>query len=75
MYSPMRCIADLREAIGRLFRAIGAEKAQCRACGAEIWWVHHASGRKAPYTASGLNHFIDCPGADEFRKKRSSSSG
>jgi hypothetical protein len=30
----------------------------------------HNTGKKAPYTADGVNHFSNCPGADSFRRKK-----
>lgn len=31
-------------------------------CGETIYWLRHASGRRAPYTAAGLLHFRNCTG-------------
>jgi hypothetical protein len=56
-------------AIGLLLNAL-ATAAACKGCGAPIWWLRHKNGRLAPYTAAGINHFIDCPNAAEFRAKR-----
>lgn len=46
------------------------KKASCDGpnCGRTIYWVTHTNGRKTPYTAAGLNHFVDCPDRDRFRK-------
>ena len=42
---------------------------ECRACGRDIYWLEmRKSGKFAPYTLEGVNHFADCPKADEFRK-------
>jgi len=36
-----------------------------------IYWVRHPdSGRNAPYDPDGVNHFITCPRAADFRKKK-----
>lgn len=48
-------------------RLIGDE-GRCKGCGVLIYWVKHKNGKAAPYTAEGLNHFVDCPAAKEFRK-------
>lgn len=61
--------ATLRETVGRLLTAVG-DKGQCRGCGAEIWWLVHRNGKKVPYTAAGLNHFIDCPNAKDFKRPK-----
>lgn len=37
-------------------------------CGASIFWVTHTNGKQTPYTPAGLNHFVDCPDSDRFRK-------
>ncbi len=42
----------------------------CRGCGKIIVWVMHRNRKWVPYTAHGLNHFIDCPNAKDFRKKQ-----
>lgn len=42
----------------------------CKACGEKLYFVRLASGKQAPYTADGLNHFINCPKAAEFRKAK-----
>ena len=60
---------DLAANIKRLLDQIG-DKGTCRGCNAEIWWVVHKNGKRAPYTATGLNHFADCPKAQSFRPKK-----
>jgi hypothetical protein len=42
----------------------------CCGCGEKVKWVEHASGKVAPYTLDGLNHFRNCPEAERFRKTR-----
>jgi len=66
------CIAALKKNVTVLLRLIG-EPAQCRGCGAEIYWVVHRNGKRAPYTLLGLNHFADCPAAQSFRKENSAT--
>lgn len=63
-------IAQLQGAIGLLLRNVG-DPGQCRGCGAAIWWVTHRNWKKAPYTAAGINHFIDCPKAADFGRVKS----
>lgn len=63
-------IAFLEGNIARLLNTIG-DKGTCKGCGATIWWVHHPkTGKGAPYTERGLNHFGDCPNAQNFRKDK-----
>lgn len=53
----------------RLLAQIG-DRAQCKGCNAEIYWVKHINGKNAPYTPEGLNHFSTCPRAADFRRPR-----
>lgn len=43
---------------------------RCKDCSQTIWFVPTKHSRRAPYTAAGLNHFADCPGAGSFRKPK-----
>jgi hypothetical protein len=54
--------------IQRLLDQVG-DLGTCKACGAKIWWIKTRRGKRAPYTAEGINHFADCPQAEEFRRK------
>lgn len=42
----------------------------CKRCGEVLYFVRAADGAIAPYTAAGLNHFTNCPHANEFHRKR-----
>jgi hypothetical protein len=66
----MQQVAGLRSNIKTLYGHLGFEQGNCRACGRLIWWGVTKAGKRAPYTADALNHFADCPGADQFRKKK-----
>ncbi len=44
-------------------------------CGAPIYWVTHTNGRKTPYTPAGLNHFVDCPDRDRFKRSKPQAGG
>lgn len=70
----MPTVPELLDRIRKLLIAVG-EDGVCRGehCDAEIIWVVHANGRRTPYTAEGLNHFIDCPDRDGFRKRRAAA--
>lgn len=59
--------------IERMLNQIG-DKGKCRGCGADIWWLVHKNGKRAPYTCKAENHFIDCPKADQFRRDRNAKS-
>lgn len=61
-------IPSVEDRLKYLLIAIG-KPGVCRGCGATIMWVTHANGKQVPYTMQGLNHFIDCPKADNFRRE------
>ena len=67
------CLGALAQEASKRIRAVlghVGNRGHCSACHAEIWWVRHLNGKTAPYTAEGLNHFADCPHADQFRMPR-----
>ena len=63
------CVHAQASVMTRLLDLIG-KPANCRACNAAIWFVLHRNGKEVPYTAVGLNHFIDCPQAAQFKRKK-----
>jgi hypothetical protein len=61
-------VAWLEKNIRQLLMVAG-RPGVCRACGRDIFWLEMTkSGKFAPYTKEGVNHFADCEHADEFRK-------
>lgn len=56
----------IRSNVIHLLNQIGDES-RCKKCNMTIYWVTHKNGKKTPYTSEGLNHFVDCPFAREFR--------
>lgn len=56
------------EEIEERLRKIGIEIVFCKRCGKEMFWVKTKNGKSAPITLKLINHFADCPKADEFRK-------
>jgi len=64
-------LPPIEERLAKLLSLAAYETRPCKACGAVLYFVrHHATGKAAPYTADGVNHFIACPAADSFRKKK-----
>jgi len=59
----------LKGNIEKLLDQLG-DRAICKGCGRQIWWVTHRNGKKAPYTNEALNHFADCPESEKFRNKK-----
>jgi len=60
-------LPTLEERIKALLNAISDPKA-CRGCGMTIYFVRHKNGRATPYTADGVNHFINCSKASQFKR-------
>jgi hypothetical protein len=56
-------------AVRRIMLAV-ATVGNCSRCMAPIYWIRHPNGVNTPYTEAALNHFIDCPRANEFRRKK-----
>ena len=61
------CIAALQALIASLLVRIG-DRAKCRGCNREIYFVHHINGKTVPYDIEGTNHFSTCTKADQFRR-------
>lgn len=55
---------------GRIAMPEDADQAQCRSCGATIWWITTDKGKNMPVVKSGEPHFLDCPDADQHRKAK-----
>jgi uncharacterized protein with PIN domain len=60
-------LEEVKQRLLNLLEHIAKEIRPCRACGTPLYFVQHESGRLAPYTAEGLNHFANCPQAERFR--------
>jgi len=48
-------LVEARRLIILLLRNIG-DRSRCKSCGAEIYWVVHKNGNKAPYTQLAEDH-------------------
>lgn len=57
-----------RERMLDVLERTAVEHRPCSSCGAKLWLVMHANGKKTPYTADGLNHFVDCASRDAHRR-------
>lgn len=68
------CLAAARQAMIDLLWNVG-NSAHCNGCGAGIFWITHKNGKKTPYTPAGLNHFVDCPASQQFRKPKAEQGG
>lgn len=61
------CAQAQADAMKTLLGLIG-DKAVCSGCNAQIYWVKHRNGKRAPYTPAGMNHFLDCKEAARFKR-------
>lgn len=41
---------------------------RCRSCNAPIVWGETEGGKRAPFNADGVNHFVTCPDGRAWRK-------
>lgn len=67
---PTDAVVQQAEAMKKLLSLI-ASPGICKGCAAPVWWVRHNNGANVPYTSAGLNHFVNCPEREQFRKNRS----
>ena len=71
----LRMVAEIRtlrkrgDLAAALVRNVG-QQGTCRGCGAPVFCIPHRNGKKAPYTAAGLNHFANCEKAEHFRANK-----
>ena len=61
-------LPPLEARISTLIELIAESHRACKACHATIYFVRHRNRSLAPYTLDGLNHFLTCPDAKEFKK-------
>lgn len=63
-------IAAQKKLIADLLRNVG-DPGICKGCKAEMFWVEHRNGKRAPYNSDGTNHFITCPDSELFKRRKS----
>jgi hypothetical protein len=68
-------VPNLQQRIEALLANVAEEIRPCKACGMQLAFVRHKkTGRIAPYVLygehAGVNHFIDCPCVQTFKKQR-----
>ncbi len=61
------CVVAQGNAIRKLLNLVGTPGV-CKGCQASVVWTTHNNGAKTPYDWSGLNHFVSCPKASDFKK-------
>lgn len=64
-------VPTIEQRMANLLALIATEIRDCRACGRKLYFVRHSNGKLAPYTIEGVNHFIDCANAAQFKRGRS----
>ena len=69
-------VPGIEERMERLLRLVAEELRPCKSCGADLAFVrHHKTGKLSPYTMDGVNHFVNCPAAEEFRRRKAAANG
>jgi hypothetical protein len=66
-------LPPIEERVETLLKLVAEEVRPCRACGVMLAMVRHHNGKLAPYDMQGVNHFILCSSAAEFRRKKESA--
>jgi hypothetical protein len=67
----MNTLPPIEERIERLLKLTAYEVRPCKACGQMLYFVrHNVTGKAAPYTTDGINHFLQCSSAESFRRKK-----
>ncbi len=61
------CPSAMDKAMTALLKQIG-QIGTCSGCNGVVIWVTHRNGTHVPYTTEGLNHFLNCPEAEQFKK-------
>jgi hypothetical protein len=62
-------IPPIEERMRSLVELAAKEIRPCRACSAMLYFIFHPkTGKVAPYTIDGVNHWITCPRREELRK-------
>lgn len=69
LFNSTPTLPTVEENMRKLLDLIGVEFRPCKACQAQlVFVVHRRTGAKTPYTYDGLNHFINCPDAKQFKR-------
>lgn len=63
---------ELAARLVAILERTATEKRPCRYCGVMLYFVPMRTGKIAPYTGEGRNHFEDCP---YFAKRRAVPCG
>lgn len=48
----------------------GTTPANCRSCGARVFWIKTVAGKNMPVDPDGTSHFATCPNAAKHRKAK-----
>ena len=61
-------VPTIEKRMASLLQNVAEEIRPCKACGVQLAFVRHRNSKLAPYTLDGINHFITCEKAEQFRK-------
>ena len=62
-------LPPIEKRMATILQLVAEQVRPCKACGEELAFVRHNNGKLTPYTLAGVNHFIDCPEAGQFKKR------
>lgn len=65
----VQCLQATQSTVMNLVKSVG-KPGTCRGCRKDIYWITHSNGRHVPYDPLGLNHFISCSEAAQFKTAR-----
>lgn len=68
--APVPEVPTIEKRMSTLLQLIAEQIRPCKACGEQLAFVRHRNNQLAPYNLDGINHFITCVKADEFRKQK-----
>jgi hypothetical protein len=67
---PSSHLPTIEDRVRHLLTLIAEEIRPCKACEATLYFVRHTNGARAPYTEDAVNHFVNCPKANDFKRRK-----
>jgi hypothetical protein len=65
----------IEQRLEALLSVVAEAHRPCKWCAKPLYFVRHRNGKLTPYTAQGVNHFLDCPHTTETQKSRCERAG
>lgn len=73
MYTAVAELPSIEQRMATILNLVAEEIRPCKSCAIQLAFVRHRNGKVAPYTLDGINHFINCPAAEEYRRKKAAA--